>query len=204
VAANILISLSDFIDKADATIAAVATLAIALFTLTLWRSTEKMWGTTQKALQHAELTAERQLRAYVHVAAASASPVGTLINFYLEVKNFGQTPAYEVKLSFVIKLADLPEKASDLVPPDTPNISQAILPPQVSIHDNFTPPQQLTPNQILKIGSEKAAIFVAGQITYRDIFGRDRLTEFRYYLGKQTGEQTSGALAISAEGNRAT
>ena len=194
---------SVFLDKIDGVITALATFAIALFTLTLWRSTEKMWGTTQKALQHAELTAERQLRAYVHVAAASASPVGTLINYYLEVKNFGQTPAYEVKLSFVIKLADLPEKAADLLPPDTPNISQAVLPPQVSIHDNFTPTQQLTPNQMSKIQSENAAIFVAGQITYRDIFGKERLTEFRYYLGKQTGEQTSGALAISAQGNRA-
>jgi hypothetical protein len=193
-----------FIDKIDGAITALATFAIAFFTLTLWRSSEKMWLTTQRALEHSELTAERQLRAYVHVCTVNASPVGSLINYYLEVRNFGQTPAYEVKLSFVIKLADLPEKAGELVPPETPNISQAVLPPQVSIHDNFTPAQQLSPNQVLKIQSDKAAIFVAGQITYRDIFGKDRLTEFRYYLSKMTGEQTSGALAISAQGNRAT
>jgi hypothetical protein len=84
-----------FIDQNDGTITALATFLIALFTLTLWQSTNKLWDGAEKERKLSEDTAKRQLRAYVHVEDVIISLVRT--EFYpliqIIIKNFGATPA---------------------------------------------------------------------------------------------------------------
>jgi hypothetical protein len=78
-------------------IIAAATVAIAIFTLTLWRSTDKLWDAGDAQLTHAKRTAERQLRAYVGIDSIyfqhlqADKPISVII----VIKNFGLTPAYE-------------------------------------------------------------------------------------------------------------
>src|ERR1700737_1181327 len=54
-------------------ITAVATVAIGIFTLTLKLSTDRLWNAGEKQRRLYEDTAERQLRAYVHITKASFS-----------------------------------------------------------------------------------------------------------------------------------
>src|ERR1700719_3570647 len=89
-------------------ITALATVAIGFFTLTLKLSTDKLWeaGETQRRLY--EDTAERQLRAYVHITKASFSNLRGDAEFFIEYKNCGQTPAYRMRSWNIMKKMPYP------------------------------------------------------------------------------------------------
>src|SRR5438105_15050671 len=77
-------------------------------TFLLFVATLALWWSTRRLVSGAEFTAKRQLRAYVNVAVARASPQGDLFRYYVEVKNFGQTPAYDVTLRYGIRWCPFP------------------------------------------------------------------------------------------------
>lgn len=62
---------------------------LAFFTLGLWMATAQL-------VRGSERTAKRQLRAYVGVERAPVEPQVGAIKIALEIKNTGQTPAYQV------------------------------------------------------------------------------------------------------------
>ena len=72
---------------------------IALFTVILGIATWLLWRSTKALVAGAEQTAERQLRAYVHVENAEIihSNDEWRPNIRISVKNYGQTPAREVR-----------------------------------------------------------------------------------------------------------
>jgi hypothetical protein len=183
-------------------IIAVGTIFIAIFTIILGLFTVNLAGATDKLVKGAEKTAERQLRAYVNVANAKAKPDGEFFVYSIEVKNFGQTPAYKVRLRYMIELRDFPA-TEPFVVPDHPQVSVAVLPPTVPIHDAFRPTQILGTNQRQRLNNGTAAIYVYGLITYEDIFEGARETEFRYMIGGNVGVSPEGAVRICEEGNRA-
>ena len=171
---------------------------LVLFTFTLWWSTRDL-------VKEAKTSSEKQLRAYVHVSVATMKPRGDFLDYYLEVKNFGQTPASDVKLRYMIKLCDFPPTNEPFnVPDDGPNVSSAILPPQIGMHDAFTPPQVLGPIQKGDFLAGRKAIYVFGIITYKDVFSKSRKTEFRYMAGGNVGLHSEGSLRICEDGNKAT
>jgi hypothetical protein len=143
------------------------------------------------------------LRAYVSVANAKATPDGDFFVYAIEVKNFGQTPAYKVRLRYMIELREFPTNRPFVVP-DNPQVSVAVLPPTAPIHDAFRPPQILGPNQRQRLNDGAAAIYIYGLITYEDIFEEPRETVFRYMIGGNVGISPEGAVRICEEGNRAT
>jgi len=100
----------------NAAIQAYAALVVAIFTVTLWQSTEKMWVASANQLSHAERTAERQLRAYVSVETRGINPYGgneTEFLGHVGILNNGQTPARNI--SHTIKITWL--KEGGWVPP---------------------------------------------------------------------------------------
>ena len=95
----LLIKIGKSLDAMSAAITAVATVVIGWFTITLAKSTDKMWEASTIQLDHAENTAERQLRAYVYVDKINVieNRPGQIFRAELVIKNFGQTPAYDVR-----------------------------------------------------------------------------------------------------------
>lgn len=76
----------------DVTLADIATLILAGSTVGLWIATRKLW-------QSSDRTAQRQLRAYVHVRTVRMLEInsGFNPNIWIVIKNFGQTPAREMQ-----------------------------------------------------------------------------------------------------------
>lgn len=194
----------DFIDAHNGAINALATFAIALFTLTLWRSSEKMWNATQDALRHAERTAERELRAYVHISGGEIKfePLNAP-TWHLTVKNFGKTPAYDVRQWTHMWIEEYPLKVKLPAPDADFKTACSILPP--GGHEEMVcrrdPP---IPGEALNlIGTVKGTVYIYGEIRYRDAFGEDRVTKYRLLYGGPTPNR-GGFLKPDSEGNEAT
>lgn len=181
------------------------TLLLVVFTGLLAVATWRLWRSTEALVIGSEKTAERQLRAYVNISMAMAKPNGETFDYYIEAKNFGQTPAYNVRLKYGVELRDFPS-TSPFTFPEGPVASSAVLPPGIPMHDAFTPAQVLGPNQRKDFNEGRKAIYVIGTITYDDIFDKSepRLTEFRYMFGGNVGIHPEGALCVCEQGNRAT
>ena len=77
---------------------AICTGILAFVTARLVYYTKKLWASTGDLVAGAKDTAERQLRAYVAIETVSINEVFAGGTPYAEVriKNFGQTPAYEL------------------------------------------------------------------------------------------------------------
>jgi hypothetical protein len=135
-------------------------------------------------------TALRQLRAYVFLDHTSlhdgstANPpwpqqqVGTPAIVSV-VKNFGQTPAYDVLHWSVVDVKRATEEY--LLIPQAPlsNTSAAILPPTSTIPRVRTFHRLLTPHEIAEIETGVSAIFYYGRIEFRDAFKRKRVMNYR-------------------------
>jgi hypothetical protein len=70
---------------------------LVAFTAGLFAATVALWYATRDLVRGAEETAERQLRAYIVVTQGSVTvpKSNDAINIYIQIKNTGQTPAYE-------------------------------------------------------------------------------------------------------------
>jgi hypothetical protein len=145
---------------------------------------------TERIISQMQDTAQRQLRAYVSVPTA-------LLNFktpeapevQVHIKNTGQTPAYDTQgwihmwlesYPLAIVLPEPPEdfhKAKELLGPDcirvfvnTMNIAVPLLP---------------------VIGTPFGTIYVYGEIRYKDAFGENRFTKYRFIYGGNEGVRNS-------------
>jgi hypothetical protein len=118
-----LVWTGDIAHKFEGLITAIFTVVLAGFTAALWRSTDKLWDAgerqlkttrsvaavqarnTKRQLQLAEMTAERQLRAYVYIKEFRCVKIGHTVSgpeyVALKVipvwKNSGQTPTRNMK-----------------------------------------------------------------------------------------------------------
>ena len=77
-------------------VSAIATIFIAWFTYTLKRSTDNLWGVTDKTLRHAERTTQSELRAYVYIVMTTVGypfppQVPQFIGIGFKITNSGQT-----------------------------------------------------------------------------------------------------------------
>ncbi len=174
-------------------------------------------------------TTPRQLRAYIFVDkavianVANPLPQGLLGGkfeetpasitrplegpiAYLEFKNSGQTPAYEVTIwgnmcvrEFPLTY-ELPDKK-----PDKLFTAKASVPPSGGTNKSLGTEHPL-PEEINKLRTipPTTAIYIYGTIFYKDTFGKKRFTNYRYFhndlsgiLGRHTG------VSICNEGNEA-
>jgi hypothetical protein len=149
-------------------------------------------------------TAEKQLRAYVYVVAASRQSDGIREpTLRVQIKNAGQTPAYDCVRYAVEAVSptfpQLPENFETF--PVKLEKYKSPIPPGESV-EIVTTAVQPDPRQIGEISRSKAAIYLFGKIEYRDAFGNSRESTFRLVC---VGENvTRGLFAVCDEGNTAT
>ncbi len=150
-------------------------------------------------------TARRQLRAYVFItqteingASAATQPVSQLV-----IRNTGQTPAHDVMVygnmifdEFPLK-RDLPE----LVFSD-PQLTKENLGPGSERYKWEYALVPLNEDQIAKMLAGTHALYVYGEIRYRDVFRKKRFTKYLYYTGGNMGIRGS-ILGGYPEGNEA-
>jgi hypothetical protein len=189
--------LGDFLhDRKDETLVA--------FTVILAFSTIFLWVATRDIVSGAERTAKSQLRAYVGIASGHLAieivdgkikPTVTI-----RVRNFGQTPAYEVHSKGSITLAS---KFSDALSGRLISISG-----KNAIFPQSSQRIRLTQDLNAPTGEGPLDTFVFGYITYKDVFGHLRRTNFRFTCQSDAIPDSPGPfradLAPCEEGNEAT
>lgn len=175
---------------------------IALFTVILGLATWLLWRATDKLVKGADRTAERQLRAYVHLVQAEVQNFGVgTVRIRTVVKNYGQTPAYKFTLWIGAGADDLPNKTPFILPP-RPDSHATILAPG-AFSTSFNEYGPLTEKHVEQIKAGEAAIWNWGKITYDDAFGISRETTFRLIF-QNIKTDPPGGMATDAEGNSAT
>ncbi len=150
-----------------------------------------------------ERTAERQLRAYVHVSGAKIFDVGKpdVRTAQVSVRNCGQTPAYNMRFWVGIGVREFPLSTtlepppapfpmeSDVLPPGTPSVMKVPVP-------------RLNAWEEGHLQSGDAAIYVYGRVTYMDVFNVSRRTDVLYMCHGE-GLPT-GSMSPYRKGNAAT
>jgi hypothetical protein len=163
-------------------------------------------GAAHKTVQVMEVTAKRQLRAYVNYNGGSvinfdgASPLVQVV-----IRNFGQTPAYNVRTRINIWVtptplttpfrdldADITQRGGVLGPQSHFVLGRALV------------DRPLTPTVKSEIRNDSRGLFVFGDINYVDAFGENQLTTFRLVYGGGEEIHPEGNLATCEEGNEAT
>lgn len=197
-------------EPAWATVA--ATIFIAAFTGTLWWSTHRLW-------KAGEIHSERQLRAYILVSEGRVFAdhgmnrffnisVGSHPSSKFQFKNFGQTPAYDLQILTEIVLEKWPLNPTKLLPIDfNKGRSSEILGPGGVRDQSYTAPDGrpvLTNEDITGLMNGSLAIFVYGEMHYKDAFGKDRITKYRYFTGGPMNLAGGMTLTAHYDGNEAT
>lgn len=155
-----------------------------------------------------ERTTRQQMRAFVHLDRGSvyniASPINPLAIYkptgaeiisrdegpvaQLIIKNTGSTPAFKVVHWANICIADFP-----LVQPLPPHktklkkVPTSAIAPQGINTKSAKILSPLTAEEIAGLRAGTKAIYVYGEITYKDAFRRKRLTNYRLFHNIQTG-----------------
>jgi hypothetical protein len=225
----------EYLDNHSGMVSAIGTIAIMLLTIAYVRYSRRQWHTMegqmaemQKRRREVADSSERQLRAYVvcdngtifNVANPVAVFLGQIFNppseaeitnpafgpgYKLQIKNAGQTPAYEVRHWSNILFKEFPLK-SDL-PARDPTITPTacVLGPGISSTKFNYLIKPLTAQQVSDLRDGTGAVYVYGDITYRDTFGRSWDTHYRLMH-----HATGGAIGVSTDlsfcesGNEAT
>jgi hypothetical protein len=145
-------------------------------------------------------TAERQLRAYVFPRApkiiglfSDSPPLMTC-----RIRNFGQTPAYELRISATVFVGIEPLREMP-APEPIEQITDFVLGP--SGECNISRSYILSDQHANEIRAGRMAIYFRGIISYRDAFGHTppRTTEFTLMKSRQVGLEDE-MLAVRAEG----
>jgi hypothetical protein len=139
-------------------------------------------------------TSQRQLRAYVLVSSALLKfkrPDAPEVQVHF--KNYGQTPAYEMRGWISIWIEKYPLKITlPEAPPDFRKATETLAPSRVSIFvTSKSPPVQA--QYIRLLGTPEGTVYVYGEIRYKDAFGTARWTKYRLMYGGGEPVQTSTA-----------
>jgi hypothetical protein len=183
--------------------AAISSVLIAVFTLTLWLATDRLWrssldharhlGDTRRVMRQ---TARRQLRAYVFVNGGSITLVGgqgntfdliaqsfptapmVFVQVHTVFKNCGQTPGYDFRIRRKVDIFDTDApcftEISDRTDPQ-------IVGPDIEI--DITALRQIDREEFEAVKSGVKSIFSWGQIDYVDVFGDHQFYRFYHVNG---------------------
>jgi hypothetical protein len=102
---------------------------------------------------------------------------------YLEIKNSGQTPAYDMITRYTTMILDHPVAANyDFSRPIGANPSRAVLNPSACIRSESEPhPLSASEVEEIKDPNGKRRLYTFGEIKYRDAFNTGRHTHFCFY-----------------------
>jgi hypothetical protein len=173
-------------------------------TFLLFLATLALWLATRKLVRGAEDTAERQLRAYVTVIGGSLCIQNKTIHGVLELKNSGQTPAYELTIWSQMKIQPSDETFVEEPPRhDDSTLAKIVVGPGSTTNprDRLEIPAD-NDISLPAIRNGKAWVYIWGRIDYRDAFKCKRFAEFRlrsHYLESDK----HFVFACTPEGNKA-
>jgi hypothetical protein len=201
------------------------TFALAFYTANLWLGAESAARKQRRADRKAH---ERELRAYINIASAriihsvgGAHPWVSRIEF----RNYGKTPANDVRIFGVLELMEWPLDETKLKPinADDPDASRFTLGPTAGrtkidpIWAESAYEQMFGADydamKSATYGAPCQQMLVAhGAIHYVDAFGQARVTNYRYFVGGREGlndevienGKTSYRMAAHSSGNDAT
>jgi len=195
------------IDRHNGFFSFLGTIAIATFTLSLWRSTDRLW-------KSAENTSRWQLRAYVHVTLTGNTRItanaGEVARSVPGLINSGQTPAMDVLVYSNICVADFPLTAS--LPPiliSSGGSKATIYPGQTGLNlfiESEAPiteedMQLATPTSNNPSEAKSHRFYLYGFVSYKDVFGESHTTNFRVVT---SGVGGGSPILWCADGNEMT
>ena len=188
--------IGEFLDAHNGAVVAIFTIVLAVFTVWLAISTDRL-------VSEAKTSGERQLRAYVLVDNARVKDVeiGKLPVACLQLKNFGQTPAYKVRHRIEINFSEFPP-VSDIPLLETgKNFPKMLIGPGGHIDAIRYLDQPVAESDLEALGRKNFAIYVLGTIDYKDAFEVKRTTHYLFFTN---GSQPEGILAPYVTGNDAS
>jgi len=161
--------------------------------------------TMNKTLKQGADTSERQLRAYFHVEAAQPFQHNSLKPACpMNIKNVGRTPAYGVTI--MSKVCVLPYSLLGPILPEyeADDIDiMGVISPGAILNLVLRPAKAMEIIDLNHIRDDIGivALFVFGEILYRDAFGIDRFHKFKLW---SMGENArTGRLQYCLDGNEA-
>jgi hypothetical protein len=191
---RVLVCEGAFIDENSGTLTALATIAIAAFTLTLWRATDKLWGNALEQARTAERAYTELERPYLYMEFPSS---GFLIdgigvtrsgNFILRCVNHGRTPADITQLVYGHSWLPRGKWPEPYVPEDWSlgrnRPPGTVAAPNGGFYEETTNPWgMVAPDQLVEFYHDRGSIFVTGYVRYADAFGAHHITGFNAALG---------------------
>jgi hypothetical protein len=149
-------------------------------------------------------TTRRQLRAYVFVSRAEIVDLelGAVPIVQIDIKNTGQTPAYNVVHVWRCGSFAYPLTEKLRLPRQGEPISWAHLGPGAIAKCHRTAEKQIGHGATIELSNRPMAFFVYGEIIYKDAFNKTRFTRYVFF---QDGipRMGPGQLIAHAKGNEA-
>jgi len=150
---------------------------------------ERAATATENAVELSRQTAERQLRAYVHIVGKDFLIQGDeherFVNQF-SVVNSGQTPAYKLKIDSVVQVLPrpLPENFAFAFIPEGKNRSMMMVGSGRSVGHDSLADAILSDDQLILImrADSGVRLYSYGTVRYEDCFGHPRFTNFCYFL----------------------
>jgi hypothetical protein len=149
-----------------------------------------LWCNSTKQIAISRDTEQRQLRAYIsvangHIELTRGQNGGGKIIAFVEIKNSGQTPAYEVKSWFKPpQILDGTALPFDSPTPIKDRETSNIIGSQVS--NNITYAMQITKDELTALDGGTKKVFFWGGADYKDVFRKeDRFLYFRMISGNE-------------------
>ena len=188
-----------FWQKATRGPVSVFTLVSTIFTGILAWATYYLWKATERLVKSAEMTSERQLRAYVTLDHIGSQKVVTdtgqisALSFQPIFINSGQTIARKVAYYTVINWHfsdDVPDAKFGTIPGES--IASTIIGPHQMEYGPAT--KQIKATEFTELVRKRAAILVYGAVSYTDVFEKARRTEFSAFF--DAGNHYDGSREI--------
>ena len=156
----------------------------------------------RQTFQTLEDIGERQLRAYVSVSEAyiSSATGKTPPTISLEVRNFGQTPAYDLIWLASYTVSPEPDAAPFALHREVPPSKSTLFPATTTSKTIILPGWKPDYGEMISAG--KAAVYAFGEISYTDAFGKKRRVAYRLKHGGSQGVRPE-KLYPTEEGNEA-
>jgi len=164
------------------------------------------------AVRDGRETSVKQLRAYVLVSSALLKfPAPNAPEIQVHFRNFGQTPALKVRGWIHTWIEKYPLNVTlPNAPPGFRKGMEDLGAGRVTI---FTKSHPVHPCAVSQLGTPAGTIYVYGEISYEDVFGKTRHTKYRLMYGgtegnhplrDDKGKVTGYLLKADTEGNETT
>jgi hypothetical protein len=125
--------------------------------------------------------AELELRANLLIDSVTIVPGAPIFTARVVIKNYGQTPAYDAKKWVGIGTDYFPLRKTLTPPPEDFPMSVSILGPGQMTQFDIPLIKQPTQEEWIDFKRGTAAIYVFGEIRYRDAFKQPRTTKYRMF-----------------------